>query len=360
MKTQRLQHNYSSQQCCLLYVSHWQKASWLIQQIICVTATVAGHPFWSLGTSADRFLGFCSLLLFSHWPVWWGRWSGTWWCLSPCQTSEEQNRTWVAVWSVYRPGCWSWIDDSYVIRGLLHPQGVFAGVLDKTNLNVVNLLLVVHHQDQRFAVGVDGAVPHQEGPVLSWPVHEDCISHAGVISLTDKEFDLPCWPGARRALSPCGYSSRRTTLPHSASASVKSVSELSQTDTARPYLSSKSTESIKHTWSGVGSGIWPRWFSEAWGRGQVGSVCRNQWVCLQSMLEVQRPTTQLSNTKMTHTTPRPMTVWFISPVFSQVSHYLDRTPLLPREPSVTGIAKHCNIHTINNTTQTVNINHSNQ
>lgn len=63
------------------------------------------------------------------------------------------------------------LDDIYhrvkhVIRGLLHPQGVFAGVLDKTNLNVVNLLLVVHDQDQRFAVGVDGAVPHQEGPVL--------------------------------------------------------------------------------------------------------------------------------------------------------------------------------------------------
>lgn len=187
MKNQRLQHNYSSQQCCLLYVSHWQKASWLIQQIICVTATVAGHPFWSLGTSADRFLGFCSLLLFSHWPVWWGRWSGTWWCLSPCQTSEEQDRSWVAVWSVYRPGCSSWVDDPYVIRGLLHPQGVFAGVLDKTNLNVVNLLLVVHHQDQRFAVVVDGAVPYQEGPVLSWPVHEGCISHAGVISLTVKE-----------------------------------------------------------------------------------------------------------------------------------------------------------------------------
>lgn len=187
MKTQRLQHNYSSQQCCLLYVSHWQKASWLIQQIICVTATVAGHPFWSLGMSADSFLGFCSLLLFSHWPVWWGRWSGTWWYLPPCQTSEEQDRTWVAVWSVYRPGCLSWVDDPYVIRGLLHPQGVFAGVLDKTNLNVVNLLLVVHDQDQRFAVSVDGAVPHQEGPVLSWPVHKDCISHAGVIFLTDKE-----------------------------------------------------------------------------------------------------------------------------------------------------------------------------
>lgn len=184
MKTQRLQHNYSSQQCCLLYVSHWQKASWLIQQIICVTATVAGHPFWSLGTSADSFLGFCSLLLFSHWPVWWGRWSGTWWYLSPCRTSEEQDRTWVAVCSVYRPGCSSWVDDPYVIRGLLHPQGVFAGVLDEANLHVVNLLLVVHDQDQRFAVGVDGAVPDQEGPVLSWPVHKDRISHAGVISLT--------------------------------------------------------------------------------------------------------------------------------------------------------------------------------
>lgn len=69
----------------------------------------------------------------------------------------------------------------------MHPQGVFAGVLDKTNLNVVNLLLVVHDQDQRFAVCVDGAVSHQEGPVLSWPVHEDGVSQAGVVSLSNEE-----------------------------------------------------------------------------------------------------------------------------------------------------------------------------
>lgn len=189
-------------------------------------------------------------------------------------------------------------------------------------------------------------------------------------SVTLELFPLPIKSLCFTLLTRCKACSAsvRLQLPtyHSSSQCLcecQSVSELSQTDTARPYLSGKSIESIKSTWSGVGSGIWPRWFSEAWGRGQVGSVCRNQWVCLQSMLEVQLPTTQLSDTKMTHMTQRPVTVWFISPVFSQVSHYLDRTPLLPREPSegsVTGIAKNCNIHTINNTTQTLNINHSNQ
>lgn len=134
----------------------------------------------------------------------------------------------------------------------MHPQGVFAGVLDKTNLNVVNLLLVVHDQDQRFAVGVDGAVPHQEGPVLSWPVHKDCISHAGVISLPDKESMVYLVDQVQGVF--CVRAVTSPDIPLLLTVPLPSVSVLSQTTTARPCHSSKS---IKRTWSGVGPGIWP-------------------------------------------------------------------------------------------------------
>lgn len=69
---------------------------------------------------------------------------------------------------------------AHISRLLCRPQDVLFRTFDKPYFHIVNLLLVVHGQHQRFTDGVHGAVSYQKCPIL---IQEERFRHVPMIWL---------------------------------------------------------------------------------------------------------------------------------------------------------------------------------
>lgn len=88
-------------------------------------------------------------------------------------SATESNIWGEKIYSEYDAGeiaCWTRFLNvsTHIIWPLSCSQGVLAAALHEPNLYIVNFLLMIHSQHQRFTVGVDGTVSHQKWSILMW------------------------------------------------------------------------------------------------------------------------------------------------------------------------------------------------
>lgn len=141
------EHGVTCQMGCKCYCSSWSTSLFVTGHV-----SIQFSGYLPLGI----FLPLMSVIGKMEWNL----------IISATESNTWGETRWVLVSQCVQACQTQFVPYAHISRLLSRPQDVLFRAFDKPYFYIVNLLLVVHGQHQRFTDGVHGAVSYQKCPIL--------------------------------------------------------------------------------------------------------------------------------------------------------------------------------------------------